>query len=141
MRPKELLVIHILCILRQKEGTIQRRIGRLLLIGAAIVLRRPHIAHPIGNGGTQPHELMAQRIAARLQICLRESHRTRQIPLPLYGVGVEIAEHILRCAMRHGILRELLRRSILLCPKEGKESLPQSLTVLIDTIVMIIDGL
>ena len=43
--------------------------------------------------------------------------------------------------MCHGILRELLRRSILLCPKEGKEPLPQSLTILIDTIVMIINGL
>ena len=141
MRPKEFLLVHILCILRQEEGTIQRRIRRLLLVGAAIELRRPHIPHPIGDGSTQPHELMAQCTAPRAQILLRESHRARQISLPLHSIGIEIAQHIVLPARSNGAFRDLLCRSILLRAEQSKHTAAQGLTVLIHTIVMMVDRL
>ena len=90
MRAEEFVRVHILRILCEQKRAVESHIGRLLIIGTFVVFRCLHIAHAIGNGGAQPHELMTEIRAPRRQILLCKFHRTRQIALSLYRIRMKI---------------------------------------------------
>ena len=136
MRAKEFLLIHSLRVLRQQNGTVERGILRLLLVGTTVELRRTHIPHAIGNCGAQTHKLVAQRCPARCDIVLRKHHRTRQIALPLHSVCVEIAEHIILCACGKCTSCTLLRLGIAFRRKCRKNTVFQRRKIHTHTIVI-----
>ena len=135
VRTKQLIRVHNLCILCKQKRTVEPRIGRLLLIGTLIELCRPHIAHAIGDSSTQPHELMTKLAAPRCQIRLCHGHGARQIPLPLHGIGMKIAQHIILYACSKGALCAFLRFGIMLRCKGRKNTVFQRLYIHTHTIV------
>ena len=132
---EQFIHIRLLRILCEEERTVQRRIRRLFLIRAAIKLRRPHITHTIGDGSPQPHKRMPQRRAPRCKIRFCERHCPRQISLPLYGIGMEIAQHIVLHAGSKRRFCALLRLCALPRLERRKDARSYLLDVSTDSIV------
>ena len=77
---------------------------------------------------------MAQVTASRPQICLRQSHRARQIALPLNSVRMEIGEHIVRRTRTQGIRRICFGFGIVLCFEQVKDACLERLDIHTHTI-------
>ena len=84
---------------------------------------------------------MAKTPAPLRDIFLCQCHGARQIALPLHGIGVQIADHIIRRPRAQGIRRIRFRFGIAMRFEQGKDTFLEFLDIHTHTIVILRRGL